>query len=154
MNDLEANIHIFHHGCRFRIKVLKNKIRCTITTKNYASTQIDYEHIMNIFHDVLYHNNMIKYFKLNDICQLKKSLQHYRTSSFIQCRLGSYMTNILRNNQYVFFDVLITDSRVKLDKYKTLVKDKLIYRCWLLKELCLVEYDNLIDIIHYYQLIY
>ncbi len=153
-NELKAKIKIRHDGCIFHLIVNKNKIYCSIKSRSYSLTRINYEHIINMLYDILYHNNMIKYYKLNDITQLKTSVQHYRSSSFIKCHLGGYMSAILKNKQDLYFDHLITDPRVKLNKYKILVKDQLIYRCWLLKQWCIIDYDNLIDIIHYYQLIY
>lgn len=143
--------------CRFNILIEKNKIRCFITCDSFSLARINYEFVMNIIKMGLYHNNMDYYARKNKIELLREALKHDRSTYFIKGWLGQYMINILNRKYDEFFDTLVVDKRIMLDKYRkvSLIKNKLVYRFWLLKNICQnkIVNDNVLDIIHDYRLI-
>lgn len=153
--DIHHNIiYIKHDGCKMNLFIKNNTIIFSISSKNYELVRINYEFLINIIKDILHINNMHHYMIKNDIKSLTSLLTHDRSTDFIKGHLGSYLTNILKRHHDSFFDRLIIDKRVKLEKYIQIVdvKHKILYRFWIIKQICcpLVN-DNMLDVCYLYR---
>jgi hypothetical protein len=149
---LKSTINIKMDYSNLEIKIKKKGIKCLITAYNNATIRIDYEFITNILKEAIFISDMYNPWTIDNLPKLKYLLKQYRSTWFIKYYLSNYIKLIGKHNYHHIFNQLALDKRVDLKKYIKIdyVKDKLIYRCWLIKQLCKIDYDNMIDICKIY----
>ncbi len=138
-NNLPLTIIISKEGIFIKLIIENNDIKCIFRNKNMEGTIIDYKYNINMIHQILFYNNMYHYANTSKI----KEIINHRLNSFS-------MRNYIRKTNINFLV-----PHIKMSNYKMIkVNNEWIYRLWLIKCVCKIDYDNILDICHIYNLIF
>ncbi len=151
-NQLQSKFELISYQYYSKIYIYIDKYKITFLCKgnNYMSVWIDYKFITNFIKDALYYNNMYCLSNGKNVKYFRHYMEKERFNYFIKGYLGKYLKCLAQND--LLFDQFILHPKVKLNKYCKYIKDKLLYRFWLIAQTCCpIVNDNMIDICKLYR---
>jgi len=154
INNTTSKFKIRGEFININIHINRHRITCYCKSSNYNSLLLDYQYLTIIMKEALYYNNMYYLSNSKNLKTFQHQMEKCQFDHFVKGYLGNYLIQLGKCKNDLYFDQLITKSNVKLDKYCGIsyVKNKLLYRCWLLKEICnSIDYDNIMDICQLYR---
>lgn len=151
-NQLQSKFKLISYQLYSKIYIYIDKYKMTFLCKgnNYKSIWLDYQYINTFMKEALYYNNMYYLSNSKNVKYFNHYIKKERFDYFIKSYLGKYLKCLVQND--LLFDQLILHPKVKLNKYRHYVKDKLLYRFWLIAHVCnSIVNDNMLDICKIYR---
>ena len=151
-NQLQSKFKIISYQFYSKIYIYIDKYKMIFLCKanNYDTIWIDYQYITNFMKDALYYNNMYYLSNGKNVKYFNHYMKKERFDYFIKGDLGKYLRCLVHND--LLFDQFILHPKVKLNKYCKYIKDKLLYRFWLITQVCnSIVNDNILDICKIYR---